>query len=112
MVTVIITDYERAVLDVLRENPALRVAVNAMANLPATAEADARAANVLNNKWRAENGLEIAPQAELSAEIAQRKRWQEQFRLNYKAGGYKPPYEYGKGRVKVVLREIKGGNET
>lgn len=88
MIAAIITDYERAVLDELRMKESVQRAVDGLAEIPETPE--------IKQYWlRKLTDAESREQHELS---------QEKLRLYYKARGYKPPYEYGKGRVKVMAR--------
>lgn len=110
MIAAVITDYERAVLDALRHDKRLRAAIEGVSGLPETQEAAAHTQEVYNNKWRKEHGWGHISKEEAVRELAQHEAWQEQFRLYYKSRGYKPPYEYGKGRVQVLMQIQEDGD--
>jgi len=112
MIAALITDYERALLDTLRTDARMRSIVDGLAMLPATAEAEAHTREIYNNEWRRKHGKDRIPEAEAAAELAHHERIQEDFRFSYKARGYKPPYTYGKGRVKVLFERIEGGTQA
>ena len=110
MIAALITDYERAVLDKLRADARLRLVVEGISMLPATAEQEAHTREIYNNEWRRKQGKDLISEEQAAAELAHHERCQEDFRLSYKARGYKPPYEYGTGRVKVIFQSIEGGS--
>lgn len=89
MITALITDYERAILDKLREDAQLRLAIGGLSMLPETAEAAAHTREIYDNAWRKRNGQRAIAAAEAAAELARYERFQEEFRLLYKVGAIK-----------------------
>lgn len=111
MIAAIITDYERAVLDALREDKRLRAVLEPLTSLPETAEGRARTLEVYDNERRRRTGLDIIPEKTAARELANHETWQKEYRQYYKAKGYTPPYEYGTGRVKVLMRLAEDGEQ-
>lgn len=111
MIAAVITDYERAVLDALRANSHLRAILAGIDGLPETAEAREHTLKIYTDiEWRRKNGRGVLPEEEIRRELAQHERYEEEFRLYYKSRGYKPPYEYGKGRVQVLMQIQEDGD--
>lgn len=104
MILALITDYERAVLDRLREDKRLRRLIEGISMLPATPEDEEHTQEIYRKAIREKE----LTQAEAAAELEHHERIQEEFRLSYKANGYKTPYLYGKGRVKIMMSTIAG----
>ena len=111
MITVLITDYERAVLDALREYPFLRGHLSIPLSdfdIPITAEDMETRKGFLMKEAEFKN---LTPEAAQRDIAAAEKENGEALRM-YKARGYKEPCIYGKGRVKVLMRTIEGGKEA
>ena len=111
LVGAIITDYERAVLDALRESEFLRkslaINISDVGGVPKTAEALESTKEYLLQEAEFHN---VAPEA-ARRDIQKAERENADLMRLYKARGYKEPCAYGKGRVKVIMRAIEGGRK-
>ena len=108
MIAALITDYERAILDFIRTDENTRFVVQSLAVLPSTAEHE----EPIQKLYRDEVRFKKITREAADRELERHREWQESFKLSYKAKGYKPPYEYGKGRVKVLFECIEGGKKA
>ena len=108
MIAALITDYERAILDELRQDERLRSLVDGMTLLPATAEAEEHTRTLYSDEVR----FQKISMEQAAEELAHHDRIQEELRISYKARGYKPPFAYGKGKVKVLYQTIEGGAQA
>ena len=111
MIVALITDYERALIDAIRENETVRTVAAgaaAVASLPDTAEREESVRKLYKDgaargEWTKEySERELARVTEIEKKHIQL----------YKSKGYVPPYEYGKGQVKVLYRVIEGGKKV
>lgn len=110
LVCALITDYERAVLDALREYPFLRRHLSILLSdfdIPITAEEMETRKGFLMQEAEFKNLTLRAAQRDIAAA---EKENGEALRM-YKARGYKEPCGYGKGRIKVTMRTVEGGRE-
>jgi len=83
MITALITDYERAILDALRADAHLRDMIEYISNLPATAEHEERNRR-LYDRLIMERKITLQEAAE---ELANHDRAQADYAISYKAGG-------------------------